>query len=81
MADTLVVNLPADVAAELENLAREDGLSAEQLLARMAEARVKGIRSAREFFEDRAKGADRGTLKRILNRDGGEPPRPGDEAD
>ncbi len=81
MADTLVISLPEDVSAELKRLAQEDGVTPEQMLARMAEARVRGIRSAREFFAERARGADREALRRILNREGGEPPRPGDEAD
>ncbi len=81
MSETLIVNLPDDVAAELDALAREEGVSAEQMLARIAERQLKGFRSAREFFKERAKGADWGAFERVFGteREGGEPPRPGDE--
>lgn len=83
MTDTLVVNLPDDIAAELERLAREEGLTAEQMLVRIAERQIRGFRSAREYFEERAKRADWGAFERVFgtHREGGEPPRPGDEVD
>ncbi len=31
------------------------------------------------FFNERARRADMNAFRRILNREGGEPPRPGDE--
>lgn len=81
MPDTLVVSLPDDVAAELERLALEQGVTSEEMLARFAEQRIRGLQSAREFFTERGKGADHEVLKRLMNREGGEPPRPGDEVE
>ena len=84
MSDAAItIRLPEDVAAELARLAREDGVTPEEMLVRMTKRHVGSIRSAKEFFAERAKGADWEAFDRVfgLNRQGGEPLRPGDEVD
>jgi hypothetical protein len=44
-------------------------------------AKAKGIAAieTKSFFEERRKRADREAFRRILNREGGEPPQPEDK--
>lgn len=79
----LIVNLPEDVASELERLAHEEGMTPEQMLARIATQRVGALKSAKDFFAERATRADWSAFDRVFGagRQGGEAPRPGDEVE
>jgi len=79
----MTIDLPDDVKREVERLARERGVSPEIFIAEAAADRVGAIQSAAEYFATRAARAKPGALERVFgtHRTGGEPPRPGDEAD
>jgi len=74
MTQDYIVKLPADLGAEAERLSRRDGIGVDAfVLAAIAEKLAVAAN-----FEARRKRADRAAFRRILDRDGGEPPRPGD---
>lgn len=79
----MTIELPDHLREEIERLARERGVSPEVFIAEAAADRVGASQSAAEFFAERAKRAKPGALERVFgtHREGGEPPRPGDEAD
>lgn len=82
MSDTTVtVRLPEGVHREVERLARESGVSPEQFLASAAAEKVSAILDPAAYFAARASRADERVFDRVMKRTGGEPPRPGDEAD
>ena len=65
-------------AAIEEKLSKKDGTSMNQFVVTAVTEKIPALSTAAFFDERRAKG-DRQTFRRILNRKGGEPPRPGDE--
>ena len=82
MSDTtVIVRLPEGVHREVERLAGESGVSPAQFLASAAAEKVSAILDPVAYFAARAARADDAAFDRILNRQGGEPPRPGDEVD
>lgn len=72
------LRLPASIKAEAEKLAAEEGTSLNQFVATAVAAKVSALRTAR-YFEERNGRADWVAFDRTMNRDGGEPPREGDE--
>ena len=54
---------------------KRDGTSMNQFLV-IAAAEKIAAKETERFFEDRKKRVDRQAFRRILNRKGGEPPRP-----
>lgn len=82
MSDTIVnVRLPEGVHREVERLARESGVTTAQFLASAAAEKIGALLDPAAYFAARAARADDAAFDRILNRDGGEPPGPGDEID
>jgi hypothetical protein len=75
---TYPLHLPASVKAEAERLAAEDGTSLNQFVASAVAEKVAALRTA-SFFSGRGGRGDREGFRRLLVRDGGERPRPGDE--
>jgi hypothetical protein len=71
------LRLPASIKAEAERLAAEEGTSLNQFVATAVAEKVSALRTARLFAERKGR-ADWAAFDRILNRDGGEPPREGD---
>ena len=66
--------------AALEEIAKRDGTSMNQFLVIAAAEKISAMETER-FFEERRKRSDREAFRRILNRDGGEEPRPEDRID
>ncbi len=66
--------------AALEKIAERDGTSMNQFLVIAAAEKIAAMETERFFAERRARADDREFL-RILNREGGEPPRPEDSID
>lgn len=82
MSDMVVtVRLPEGVHREVERLASESGVSPAQFLAAAAAEKVSAMLDPDAYFAARAARADDAAFDRILNREGGEPPRAGDEVD
>jgi len=63
--------------AALEKISERDGTSMNQFLVIAAAEKIAAMETER-FFEERSRRADREAFRRILNRKGGEPPRPDD---
>ena len=75
---TYPLRLPRSVKAAAEKLAKEEGISLNQFVA-TAVAEKLAVMNTAAFFTERRARAKMKTLKRLLKRKGGEPPRPGDE--
>jgi hypothetical protein len=63
-----------------EKISERDGTSMNQFLVIAAAEKIAAMETER-FFEERGNRAERKVFRRILNRKGGEPPRPGDTID
>lgn len=72
------LRLPASIKAEAERLAAADGTSLNQFVAIAVAEKVAALRTV-EFFSERRNRVDWDAFDRFMSRDGGEPPRPGDE--
>lgn len=75
---TYPLRLPRSLKAAVERLSREEGTSINQFVALAVAEKVSALDTAAYFAERRAR-VDLDAFDRILNRDGGEPPREGDE--
>ena len=75
---TIQLRLPHSIKAAVVRLAKQDGVSMNQMIATAVAEKVAVLEAA-SFFEERAKRADYAAFDRIMNREGGEPPRAGDE--
>jgi uncharacterized protein (DUF1778 family) len=74
---TFPLRLPVSMKAALEKIAERDGTSMNQFLVIAAAEKISAMETER-FFAERSKRADDAAFLRILNRKGGEPPRPED---
>ncbi len=77
-ASTYSLRLPVSLKAAVERLSRRDGTSINQFVV-MAVAEKIAAMTAEEIFAERRARADLAAFDRIMNRKGGEPPRPEDE--
>lgn len=75
---TFPLRIPVSLKAAVEELAKRDGTSVNQFVV-MAVAEKMSALQTEEFLEQRRRRANPEAFLRILNREGGEPPRPGDE--
>ena len=75
---TFPLRLPVSLKSAVEKLAAQDGVSMNQFVA-MAVAEKVSVLNTVEFFAERKAKADCGAFRRILDREGGEPPQSGDE--
>jgi hypothetical protein len=74
---TFPLRLPVSMKAALEKISARDGTSMNQFLVIAAAEKIAAMETER-FFEERRARADRKAFRRILNRKGGQRPRPGD---
>lgn len=72
------LRLPRSVKDGVERWAKLDGTSMNQLIASAVAEKLSALETA-SFFESRAERVDYARFDRIMSRDGGEKPRPGDE--
>ena len=72
------LRLPQSMKAAVERLAKQDGVSMNQMIASAVAEKVSALETS-DFFEKRAARADKEAFRRIMNREGREPPRKGDE--
>jgi len=75
---TFPLRLPVSLKTALETISDRDGTSMNQFLVVAAAEKIAAMQTE-EFFLERRNRADREAFRRILNREGGEAPRPGDE--
>lgn len=74
---TFPLRLPVSLKAALEKITDRDGTSMNQFLVIAAAEKIAAMQTE-EFFLERRNRADREAFRRILNRKGGEKPRPED---
>lgn len=72
------LRLPVSLMAAVERLIARDGTSLDQFVATAVAAKLAAM-STEEVLAERRARADREAFRRLLDRRGGEPPRPGDE--
>ena len=77
-ADTYPLRLPRSLKAAVEKLSRRDGTSINQFVVVAVAEKIAAMTTEEVFVERRAR-ADLSAFDRIMNRNGGEPPRPDDE--
>ncbi len=75
---TYPLRLPTSLKLAVEKLSKEEGTSINQFVVLAVAEKLSALNTA-AFFEERIARSDREAFLRILNREGGEPPRPGDE--
>ena len=75
---TYPLRLPRSLKDAVEKLSRKDGTSINQFVVMAVAEKVSAMTTA-EYFTERKARADMETFDRILNRDAGEPPQPGDQ--
>ena len=74
---TYPLRLPHSIKAEVEKLAKQDGISVNQFIATAVAEKLSALRTA-QFFAERRARADFTAFDRLLQREGGEPPGPDD---
>ena len=74
---TYPLRLPKSLKEAAAQIAREDGTSINQFVATAVAEKVSAMKTA-DFFAARSAEADIEAARRLLRRDGGEPPDPED---
>jgi hypothetical protein len=74
---TFPLRLPVSMKTALEEISKRDGTSMNQFLVIAAAEKIAAMETE-EFFAERRGRADDEAFLRILNRKGGEEPRPDD---
>lgn len=75
---TYPLRLPVSLKEAVKELSEQDGTSINQFVVMAVAEKISAMKTA-NFFEERKRKTDRTAFRRILNRNGGEAPRPGDE--
>ena len=75
---TYPLRLPLSIKAALQRVAKRDGMSMNQFVVTAVAEKNAAMETA-EFFTERRKRADLVAFRKLLQRQRGEPPRPGDE--
>ena len=74
---TYPLRLPKSLKEAAAQIAREDGTSINQFVATAVAEKVSAMKTA-DFFAARSAEADIEAARRLLRRDGGQPPDPED---
>ena len=74
----LQLRLPRSIKGHVERLAAREGISMNQFIATAVAEKLSALETA-EFFEERVRRADPDLFDKVMSRQRGEPPRPGDE--
>jgi hypothetical protein len=75
---TYLLRLPRSLKAAVERIAKEEGISVNQFVAMAVAEKLSALKTA-EFFTERKSRSKLAAFKQLLKRQGGEPPRAGDE--
>jgi hypothetical protein len=70
---TYPLRLPHSIKAEVERLAKQDGVSVNQFIATAVAEKLSALRTA-DFFAERRARADFAAFDRLVRREGGAPP-------
>ena len=71
------LRLPAGIRAEVEKLAKREGISVNQFIALAVAQKVSALHT-QTYLAERRSRADLAEFDRIMRRKGGEPPREDD---
>ena len=74
---TYPLRLPRSIKAEVERLAKQDGISVNQFIATAVAEKLTAMNTA-TFFSDRRARADFAAFDKLMRRKGGEVPGPDD---
>jgi hypothetical protein len=74
---TYPLRLPASLRAEVERLAKREGISVNQFIALAVAQKVSALNTITWFAERRSR-ADMKVFDKLMRRKGGEAPRPDD---
>jgi hypothetical protein len=74
---TYPLRLPRSIKAEVERLAKQDGISVNQFIATAVAEKLTAMNTA-TFFSDRRARADFAAFDKLMRRKGGESPGPDD---
>lgn len=74
---TYPLRLPVSLKAAVADISKEDGTSINQFVNTAIAEKISAMKTA-EFFTARGAEADIETARRLLQRDGGQPPEPED---
>ena len=75
---TYPLRLPTSLKTAVAEISKADGTSINQFVATAVAEKVSALRTA-AFFSDRAARADVAVARRLLRRQGGQPPEPEDQ--
>ena len=75
---TYPLRLPASLKATVAEISKKDGTSINQFVATAVAEKISAMKTA-EFFAKRSTEADIESARRILRRDGGQPPEAEDQ--
>ena len=79
-SSTYLLRLPASLKAAVAEISKEDGTSINQFVTTAVAEKIAAMKTA-EFFNARGAEADIEAARRLLRRDGGQPPEPDDTLD
>ena len=71
------LRLPASLKAAVTEISRKEGMSIDQFVAMAVAEKISAMKTA-EFLTARGAEADIEAARRLLRRDGGQPPMPDD---
>ena len=71
------LRLPASLKAAVAQISKEDGTSMNQFVVTAVAEKICAMKTA-EFFASKSSTADVQAARRVLYRDGGQPPAPQD---
>jgi hypothetical protein len=74
---TFPLRLPASVRTDAQEMSAKEGTSLNQFIAIAVAEKIAALKAAR-FFAERRDRADVDAFDRFMQREGGEPPKPGD---
>lgn len=74
---TYPLRLPTSLKTAVAEISKADGTSINQFVTTAVAEKLAAMKTA-EFFTDRAARADVEAARRLLRRDGGQPPEPED---
>jgi len=77
---TYPLRLPTSLKAAVAEISKADGTSINQFVTTAVAEKVATMRTV-EFFTERADRADLDVARRLLRREGGQPPEPEDRID
>ena len=79
-SSTYLLRLPASLKAAIAEISKEEGMSINQFITMAVAEKTAAMKTA-EFFTARGSEADVEAARRLLRRDGGQPPEPDDALD